>query len=193
MYKGKYSENNKRRLSPWAALALMLVLALSVGGTIAYLMTNTTSIENTFTPGKVSCEINEPGWENGQSTEKKAVTVTNTGNVSAFIRAAIVLNWIDAEGNYAPFQVTDDQYSLTIGNGWYEKDGYYYWPSAVAANGATGELIVSCTPSESIDGYTLCVEVLADAIQAEGVGKDENNAEKKPVELAWGIDPTTLG
>ena len=192
MYNGKYSVKKNRRLRPWAALALVLVLALSVSGTIAYLITNTDPLENTFTPGKVSCRIDEPGWTNEKSTVKKDVTVTNTGNVSAFIRATIVLNWIDADGEYAPFPVADGQYTLTIGSGWSEKDGYYYWPSAVAANRTTGPLIVSCAQSANIDGYTLCVEVLADAIQAEGVGKDDNNVEKKPVVLAWGIDPTTL-
>lgn len=180
MYKGKYSENNKRRLSPWAALALVLVLALSVGGTIAYLMTNTTSIENIFIPGKVSCVINEPDWDNGD-TVKEDVTVTNTGNTDAFIRAAIVVNWINNKGEYAPEPVKTTDYNMVLGSGWTNVGEYYYWSGTVSPNGTTGELIESCTPLVNKDGYTLCVEILADAIQASPTSVAQDN---------WGYVPT---
>ena len=40
-------------------------------------------------------------FENNVDTEKKNVTVTNTGNVDAFIRAAIIVTWKDSAGNIA--------------------------------------------------------------------------------------------
>ena len=182
MYKGKYSNRKKRRLAPWAALALALVLTLSVGGTIAYLITDTRPVTNTFTPGNIACAVVESGWKDGNTT-KKDVTIQNTGNTDAYIRAAIVVNWIDTNGHFAPEAVSNNEYSLDLGNGWIEQGGYYYWPSSVAASAETGKLIQSCSPNVTKEGYTLCVEVLADAIQATPI---------KAVKDAWGIDPTTL-
>lgn len=177
MYKGKYSNKKKRRLAPWAALALALVLTLSVGGTIAYLITDTGPVTNTFTPGNVACEV----IEKFDGTTKSDVKIKNTGNTDAYIRAAIVVNWIDTNGHFAPEVVNNDEYRLDLGNGWIEQGGYYYWPSSVAASAETGKLIQSCSPNVTKEGYTLCVEVLADAIQATPI-----NAVKD----AWGVTVT---
>lgn len=174
MYKGKYSNRKKRRLAPWAALALALVLTLSVGGTIAYLITDTRPVTNTFTPGNVACQVVEEF--NGET--KSDVKIKNTGNTDAYIRAAIVVNWIDTNGHFAPEVVSNDEYSLYLGNDWIEQGGYYYWPSSVAASAETGKLIQSCSPNVTKEGYTLCVEVLADAIQATPI---------KAVKDAWGV------
>ena len=180
MYKGKYSDKAKRRLAPWVALVLALVLTLSVGGTIAYLVTDTNAIQNTFIPGKISCKINEDGWEDG-NTVKQNVTVTNTGNADAFIRAAIVMNWINSNGEYAPEAVEASDYEITLGSGWTKNGDYYYWSGSVAPNGTTGELIKSCEPVTAKDGYTLCVEILADAIQAAPTSVAQDN---------WGYVPS---
>lgn len=185
MYKGKYSNRKKRRLAPWAALALALVLTLSVGGTIAYLITDTGPVTNTFTPGNVACEVIEPGWKDGHTT-KENVTIQNTGNTDAYIRAAIVVTWQNASsGNVlgkAPVLGSDYTLQLATDTGWdiTTSDGYYYYATAVSANNSTGILINECKVLKSApaEGYTLCVEVLADAIQATPI-----NAVKD----AWGV------
>ena len=84
-------------------LALVVaILACGVGGTIAYLITNTGSVVNTFQPAYVTSQVNED-FNNGGTT-KSNVTITNTGNVSAYIRAAIVITWQDADDNTMPAQ-----------------------------------------------------------------------------------------
>ena len=78
-----------------AAIAVMLVAALVVGGTLAY-FTDTKTATNTFTMGKVSIDLNEqqkgekglesfvqdkqlvPGKSNDGNAVSKIVTVTNT-------------------------------------------------------------------------------------------------------------------
>ena len=40
-----------------ALLALVLILVCTVGGTVAYLVAHTDPVTNTFTPGKVSCQV----------------------------------------------------------------------------------------------------------------------------------------
>lgn len=163
MYKGKYSNKKKRRLAPWAALALALVLTLSVGGTIAYLITDTGPVTNTFTPGNVACEV----IEKFNGTTKSDVKIENTGNTDAYIRAAIVINWQDDNGNVVAEPVLENDYTMTLGTGWIPQNGYYYCTAADAQNQTkTSQLIVSCAP-KGTPKYHLSVSVLAQAIQAE--------------------------
>ena len=71
------------------ALALVaLLLTCAVGGTVAYLVTKTDAVTNTFTPGRVTVRVEDTVSGN----VKKDVKITNTGNTSAYIRVAIVAN-----------------------------------------------------------------------------------------------------
>ncbi len=147
-----------------AAAALLLG---AIGGSVAWLTTRTAEVRNSFTPGKVSCTVEET-FNNGTKSDVK---VRNTGNTDAFIRAAIVVNWADSNGNVypaVPTQGTD--YSISIGNGWTKQGDYYYYNSSVAENNSTGNLIDTCAPTSTTcpggDQYKLQVTILADAIQS---------------------------
>ena len=170
MYKGKYSNRKKRRLAPWAALALALVLTLSVGGTIAYLITGTDSVENTFTPAEVSIVIHENGTDGKGAfdhKEKTNVYVENTSQADVYIRAAIVINWQDDKGNVVAEPLSENDYTMKLGTGWTSKNGYYYCTAADTQDETkTSQLIVSCAPNGT-PKYHLSVSVLAQAIQAE--------------------------
>ena len=91
MDKGTHFQKREHRLTPWAAVALALMLVLSVGGTVAYLSTATGSVTNTFTPTPVECMVIEDPFEQGVSTLKTNVSVQNTGKADAHIRATIVV------------------------------------------------------------------------------------------------------
>lgn len=178
---------NKKQLS--LLISLLLLLTVSVGGTLAYIVTQTTPVKNTFTPAEVTCHITDT--MNTSKTEKTDAYVTNTGDVDAYIRVALVFTWRDAEGNIAPVAVKASDYSLSLGSNWAEVNGYYYYKSAVEAGDKTEDLIESCKLAENVTapvGYGLCVEILADAIQADGVASDGT----KPVVKAWGVDPSEL-
>lgn len=171
-------------------LAAIAVLALGiVGGTTAYLLTNTGNVVNTFTPGYVSCAIHE-NFTNGD-TVKSNVTIENTGNTNAYIRAAIIVTWQDASGNVAatvPVKSdTGDTGDYTIGinltNWSLGTDGYYYYSGSVAPNAKTNNLINSCTALQTNGNYTLHVEILADAIQSSPVDA---------VKQSWGNEAAGL-
>ena len=54
--------NGKRVMKtkkPVALVALLVLLCCTVAGTLAYLVTNTDPVTNTFTPASVSTEVNE--------------------------------------------------------------------------------------------------------------------------------------
>lgn len=176
---GKRTPRHGRRLGFGRQVLLLAALAVIamgvVGGTVAYLVTDTSPVENTFEPGMVSCEIEEKF--DSPFTEKKDVKVKNTGNTDAYIRAAIIVTWKDAAGNIAatvPVEGTD--YTISLNSSSWKKQGdYYYYINSVAPKGKTENLINSCVAKTPNDGYTLSVEILADAIQAEPTRVVEEN------------------
>lgn len=146
-------------------LALILVVGAAAGGTVAWLTQTTQTENNNFSYGTVSCAINE----SFDGTTKYNVTVTNTGNTPAYIRAACIVNWVDAQGNIAANVPAEYIYSLSIpGAGWTAgSDGYYYYNSVVDADLTTEGSLLTCTSSHPADGeYTLSVKVIASAVQA---------------------------
>ena len=145
---------------------LALVLAVA-GGTLAWLTANSGPVTNTFTPAQVSCEVDETF----QNNVKSAVSIKNTSNIDAYIRAYVVVTWKDAEGNvYGKLPVKDTDYTMTMPNNtkWFKSGDYYYYPDAVPSGASTGMLIEECkligTPPA--DGYSLSVEIIAEAIQS---------------------------
>lgn len=146
-------------------LALILVVGAAAGGTVAWLTQTTQTENNNFSYGTVSCRINETFENNTKSN----VTVTNTGNTPAYIRAACIVNWVDAQGNIVANVPADYTYSLSIPvDGWIAgSDGYYYYNGVVDPDATTTGSLLTCTSSPSADGkYKLSVKVIASAVQA---------------------------
>ena len=182
MYQGKRSRNRRNRWNKPVLIlvSLVMIVTMALGATLAYIFTGTGDVENTFTPSKVTTLVEET-LEDGVKTDVK---IKNTGDTDAFIRAAIVFTWQDAEGNVYGTAPTAANYEMTIGSGWTRgNDGFYYWKGSVAPKASTGELIVKCEYVEGApEGYSLAVEILGSGIQSKG--QDSNG--KTPVELAWG-------
>ena len=170
MYNGKF--NRKKRLLRWnrqfVLMASIIVLLVgAVGGSLAYLATNTSDVVNTFTPGEVPPTINETKPENNGNV-KKDVSVTNSGNVEAYIRAAVVVNWVDDQGNIVN-NPEGHAYMINYSEdtGWVDgSDGYFYYTKPVAAKGETGKLISSAYPTAGTT-YKLQVEIMAQTIQSK--------------------------
>lgn len=175
------SRRYRRSSKPFFLLAaLAVVLCAMVGTTVAYLFTKTDPITNTFTPTKVTTEITE----NFNKDVKNTVQVKNTGDVDAYIRAAVVVTWQNEKGEVyptAPAEGTD--YTVTwTKNGWVKNGDYYYYTEVVKPGSSTGVLLTDCKPVEgkAPEGYHLSVEILASAIQANP---------SSAVEDAWGFVP----
>ena len=152
-----------------AVLMIALLLLGAVGGTMAYLMAQDGPIVNEFKPAEVPSEVEES--LNGST--KSNVVIRNNGNVSAYIRAAIVVTWKDDSGNiYHQNPVEEDDYIIYINTADWTKQGTYYYHNAkVPAGDVTKVLINSCTPvaAKAPAGYFLNVEIIGQAIQAEGI------------------------
>lgn len=177
-YAGKYLQSEHKQLRRPKRLAtllvsLLLVLGVAVGGTVAFLSTRTDRKVNTFTPSKVTCEVTETFNDNVKSN----VAVQNTGDTTAFIRAAINVTWMsnqDAANQTvsAKVPVKDTDYSIKLADNtnWIEgADGYYYYKLPVNPQDSTEVLIEECKLQNNAsvpDGYHLSVEIVASAIQS---------------------------
>lgn len=164
-------------------VSLTMLIFTCIGGTLAFLIASTNDVVNTFTPSQVITSVEE-SIENGVKTD---VVIRNDKNsVKAYIRADIIVNWVDAAGNvYASTPVENTDYSMDIGTGWAKNGGYYYYTSAVEPGESTGDLITKAEyKANAPEGYSLSIEIISQAIQADGKDADD----KTPVELAWGVE-----
>lgn len=139
-------------------LALALILVCTVGGTVAYLVTHTDPVVNTFTPGKVSCQVDEEF--NKDKTVKTKAVVKNTGNVPAYIRVAVVANTIDGDNITGMTALPDNWLNK---NDWAEgNDDFYYYKGVVQPGKETANLLTAA----GIDLTGIQVTILASAIQS---------------------------
>ena len=121
-------------------------------------------IEDTITMAEASEQAIDTPWGTKKITSyagstKQNVVITNTGNCDAFIRAAIIGQWRDQNGNPV-FGFTDYTHGVQLVDSWYQdvivnktniqgeftglpgtnwvlgSDGYYYYTEAVPAGQA---------------------------------------------------------
>lgn len=188
MYQGKHFSGEqsapgikrpvKKRQLRWkkqfAVVLSVIVLVLGmVGGSLAWLI-DTASVQNDFTYGHVSCQV----VEDFDGNTKSNVQIKNTGDTAAYIRAKIVATWQDSKGNV---YLQAPALAPSIGDGWTNNGGFYYCNTPVEPGEMTPVLINSlgniAAPEE---GYSLHVEILADAIQSQPA---------KAAQEAWGYTP----
>lgn len=166
MSNSKFTASKKRIIL--IISAIVALIAIVAGGTFAWYTDMVSAKANTFTAGTVSCEVSE----SFDSAVKENVSVKNTGDVDAYVRAALVINWVDEKGIiYAAAPVAGEDYTLDVDiTNWFKADdGYYYCKDKVAPENYSAILVNSCQQIESSaapEGYHLQVNVIASAIQA---------------------------
>lgn len=183
-YEGKYRKTNVRHSRRRAyrgrmtamALATVLLLALAIGGTVAWLTANGQPITNTFNPSKVTCEVTE----NFDGTTKTNVNVTNTGDIHAYIRVKLVTYRTNAQGQH--IGGTAELPNFTLGANWVKDGDYYYYTLPVEPNGKpatnlTNSMALAGSYNDA-DGGMQAIDVMAEAIQS---------VPAEAVRQAWGV------
>lgn len=160
-------------------IAAAIIIVATVGATVAYIVRKTPSIENGFEPIKVSCLV----LDSSGGLNKTDVAVKNTSDVSAYLRAVVIVNWVSVEDKsiYPAMPRDGVDYSIVYGSGKWRlaKDGFYYYTEPVFSAGKTDVLISEFSEtSEAPEGYVLSISIIASAVQAEP---------KKAVTELWGI------
>ena len=176
--------------------ALVLIFCCTVGGTLAWLVTKTDAVTNTFQPTAVSCEVEEKfdGTTKSDVCIKIPEKDKGIATTQAYVRATYVVNWAkDGSDNtvYAVAPVLGTDYTLTPGSSaWIESkeddggDGYYYYSEPVAPGRKTEVLFKEFALKQNANvpnGYHLQVTILAEGIQS---------VPERAVESAW---PVTVG
>ena len=192
MYKGKYDgKHRKAKAQPVRrktyhkgrltamVIATAVLLALAIGGTVAWLSTKDAPITNTFNPTKVTCEVMETF--NGSTGVKSNVNVKNTGTIDAFIRVKLVTYRTNDQGQH--IGGTASLPTFTLGTGWVKYGDYYYYTKPVAPNqkpetNLTDSMTLIGSYMDT-DGGKQAVDVMAEAIQS---------VPGAAVKAAWGED-----
>lgn len=155
-------------------ISVILLLTVAVGGTAAYIATQTQNLTNVFKPGKMSIDIHEevkPG-------EKSNVKVVNTGDAPAYVRVYVTVSWQNANGDIlAEIPENGVDYNMTFikdTDKWFlGSDGYYYYsePLETESSGNPGYFtegsLLECKTTEQIGEYSIAVNIMAQCIQAD--------------------------
>lgn len=178
------------------AAAIVICLTIAVSGTLAYFTFEDTA-HNVITSGGVSIEVVEKTKGEGETevdfpkegitgvmpgTEvSKIVSVRNTGNSEAWVRVKVDATIKSAEGEG---ELPSDVMTYEIGEGWDEKDGYYYYNKPVRAGESTSILFdtVKFDP-EMGNVYQNCkanIEISAQAVQTANNGTTVMDAQGWP-------------
>lgn len=180
-------------------LCLFLIVAFVVGGTVAYVFTKTSNVENTFVVPEYDVNIDEDFPDD--RTIKKDVAIEVTGDMEVYVRASILISWKDEAGNIlattpvgSENEANGSDYQIVWGDSsnWFKaRDGFYYYKLPVQGtivknadgtiNGTlTDILIKECYPLKAApkEGYFLSVDILSQVIQTTPV---------EAVATAWGV------
>ena len=161
------------------AILCLCIVAGTIGSVASYLTSRTEPVTNEFVPAKVTCQVEET-FESGVKSD---VTIRNTGNIDAYIRAAVIINFVSGDGKVlaaAPQEGTD--YVIVWSSHGWEKgsDGYWYHKKTVAPDNLTSVLVESASAISAPRGYRLDIQIVASAIQSDPY---------RAVQEAWGITP----
>jgi hypothetical protein len=159
----------------------LLIISIAVGTTVAYIVKSTEATKNNFVPVYVD---SAPVYKSNGS-----VAINNIGEVPAYLRATVVVNWVllDADGNatdthhsQTPVEGIDYTVTYDTTGAWLKlDDGFWYHRTPVGAGATTETLLSAITKlTEAPDGYRLSVEILSTGIQSTPIAA---------VEEAWGV------
>lgn len=189
MYKGRYEGKHRKTAAPargrslrtgrltTMVIATVLLLALAIGGTLAWLSTKDAPIQNTFLPTNVTCKVTE-SFDRSNGV-KSNVNVKNTGTINAFIRVKLVTYRTNDQGQHIGGTASLPEF--TLGANWVKYGDYYYYTKPVAPDQEPEtNLADSMTLTGSYtdaDGGKQAIDVMAEAIQS---------VPEAAVKAAWG-------
>lgn len=159
--KNRKRRNSSKRFILLVAVAILLTAVVS--GTVAYLVTSTTPIVNTFTPAEVSTDVTDEM----EGNTKKNVQIKNTSNIPVYMRVAVTANWYKDGKIVAGW---NDYKDLNVDSSkWTFEDGYYYYKGRVEVDETVTLFASYVAPQAPIEGAHLEMDISAQVIQADGM------------------------
>ena len=157
----------------------------------AFMVHKTDVFSNQLITRTVECKVHEIV----EGNSKTSIKVQNTGEIKAYLRVRVLTYWEDSKGNTVGLPISMPSFNVDTNNWIADSNEHtYYYVLPVEPNEFTEELFASnqkitlATKSEEVNGvvydYFQVVEIIAEAIQAEGI-TDTGNI--PAVENAWGV------
>ena len=172
----------KKNKKPLVFIALLLIVGVAIGATIAF-YTSSDTFNNEFDTGTYKIETQEAfvspdNWTPGTTTPK-TVIATNKGTTPAAVRIKLTPSWEDANGDPLPLKDGNDNdaaiinFASNLNSKWIYDNGYYYYKKALNENDSTTTLIDSVTfnpdldinntkDCETVNGVTTCTTEFID-------------------------------
>lgn len=162
-YNGRFYRRKRRNTKALTLLLALVLLCGAVTGTLAYLSANTDGITNTFT----TAEVPNTPEEKFDGTTKTEIKVKVDGNIAAYVRVKLVTYRVNDEGDRIGGVATIPNF--TLGENWFEKNGYYYYSLPVQPGASSGNLLgtsISLQEYTDADGGKQVIEVISESIQS---------------------------
>ena len=182
-------KKNSLKLKIFITSCAVVLLSITFLGSVAYLQ-GISGLNNEFVVGKTDIKVEE--IFNEAKAQKSDIRLTNTGNTPVYMRAKVLIYYVDDEGNVlgiVPKEGVD--YTREPGTeDWMKKDNIYYYSKPVdpySTGGVTGETtnLVNCI-NDLIpdDDKYLVVDVLGQSVQANPISavKDAWNVTKEDIQ-----------
>lgn len=139
-------------------IATLLMFAVTVSATVAYIITKSDTSDNVFTPPVLRLRI------------ENIDDLVNAGDVPVYVRAISVINWLSTEDEHTILStkpVLNQDFSMDMHTeGWFlGADGFYYYRKPLAP-GESIHLVEAAYQLKEKEGYELRFEILSEAVQA---------------------------
>ena len=170
-------------------LALVLVVGIAVGGTLAWLQDYTQSIKNTFTIGMVDIDLTETGASNGAKSFKMSpgkvldkdpkvtvnagsdacwlfVKIDESANLKTFIEYSVDSAWAPLDGVNGVYYIQVDTANATSGKTYSVLTGDKVTVKSDVTNEKTAGLNEQTYPNMTFTAYAIQQEGFASASAA---------------------------
>ena len=152
-------------------VAVVAAASLVLSTSLAYLSKSSGAVVNEFGIVELECEVKQTSANGSVSEIYVQIPETGTtGYADAYVRATVVCNWQDADGNVvAKFDIP--ALPAELGDDWVlGSDGYYYYTKALTGKDdrTTDLFTTAITCAGSTEDCKMVVTVIAEAIQADG-------------------------
>ena len=157
-----------------ALLMTVLVVAGSIGATLAYYSNETKVLSNQFTVANIDTDIVEEFKEISETEYTKLVTVKNTGNAPCLVRVRVEVTPSSEEANIKIDDKTVADWKVKLGDDWkYKEDGFFYYTKALPEGVSTASLVnkVNIIDTDKMNDFDIIVyqEAVQTAVYKDSV------------------------
>lgn len=185
-----YAKKNSGKKVVATLLAIVLLMGIAIGGTIAYLVDSTEEVTNTFAVGKIDISLAETKTNGftivpGGSDQKDPTVTVAAGSEKCYVYVSVTNNLVIDNNTVATLNIDSTKWT-TVGSK--DNETVYKYTSVVDASSAAQTLPVFTTVSydgatitadniNTLNEKTIVVQAYAHQSENLGTGADAVNVD----------------